>query len=142
MAFRFRLERVLRLREQLRREAQRELEAVSCRAARLWAAARARETEAERVLAAEAEAIASGELTGADLRVYRDYEASQHAQRVALVERAMAAEREAAIRRAALLERRREERQLERLRERARGRAEEAARRAEADFLDDLACRR
>ena len=129
MAAPFRLARVLGLRTRLRERAQEETRA----AAATVAAARARVDAARAaqvsVRGAEQAAAASG-LTGADLARFRAYERGMIIAEAALVEDGARCAEDLDRCRAALVDRRREERQLERLRARAA-----------AVLLDDLARR-
>ena len=140
MAAPFRLARVLGLRTRLRERAQEETRA----AAAAVAAARARVDAARAaqvsVRGAEQAAAASG-LTGADLARFRAYERGMIIAEAALVEDGARCAEDLDRCRAALVDRRREERQLERLRARAEERHRAVEERAAAVLLDDLARR-
>ncbi|TMA57345.1 MAG: hypothetical protein E6J75_07855 [Deltaproteobacteria bacterium] len=140
MAAPFRLARVLGLRTRLRERAQEETRA----AAAAVAAARARVDAARAaqvsVRGAEQAAAASG-LTGADLARFRTYERGMIIAEAALVEDGARCAEDLDRCRAALVDRRREERQLERLRVRAEERHRAVEERAAAVLLDDLARR-
>jgi len=140
MAAPFRLARVLGLRTRLRERAQEETRA----AAATVAAARARVDAARAaqvsVRGAEQAAAASG-LTGADLARFRAYERGMALAEAALVEDGARCAEDLDRCRAALVDRRREERQLERLRVRAEERHRAVEERAAAVLLDDLARR-
>jgi len=140
MAAPFRLARVLGLRTRLRERAQEETRA----AAAALDAARAQLDAARRtqtsVRGAEAAAAAAG-FTGADLARFRAYEQGLALAEAALVEDGARLSDDLGRCRTALVERRREERQLERLRERAEERHRVAEERAAAALLDDLARR-
>src|SRR5436309_3100641 len=140
MAAPFRLARVLGLRTRLRERAQEETRA----AAATVAAARARVDAARAaqvsVRGAEQAAAASG-LTGADLARFRAYERGMIIAEAALVEDGARCAEDLDRCRAALVDRRREERQLERLRARAEERHRAVEERAAAVLLDDLARR-
>ena len=140
MAAFFRLARVLGLRTRLRERAQEETRA----AAAALAAARERIDAARAaqvsVRGAEESAAASG-LTGADLARFRAYEQGMALAEAALVEDGARCAEDLDRCRAALVDRRREERQLERLRVRAEERHRAVEERAAAVLLDDLARR-
>ena len=140
MAAPFRLARVLGLRTRLRERAQEEMRA----AAATLAAARERVAAARAAQAAvrgaEEGAAASG-LTGAELARFRAYEQGMALSEAALVEDSARLADDLGRSRAALVERRREERQLERLRERAEERHRLVEERAAEALLDDLARR-
>ncbi len=140
MAAPFRLARVLGLRTRLRERAQEEMRA----AAATLAAARERVAAARAAQAAvrgaEEGAAASG-LTGAELARFRAYEQGMALSEAALVEDSARLADDLGRCRTALVERRREERQLERLRERAEERHRLVEERAAAALLDDLARR-
>jgi len=131
---------VLRLRTRLRegaQEAMREAAAALATARESVAAARAAQAAAR---GAE-EAAAAGGLTGADLARYRAFEQSMALTEAALAEESVRLAQDLGRCRAALVERRREERQLERLRARADERDRLAAERVQAALLDDLSRR-
>jgi flagellar export protein FliJ len=140
MALRFRLARVLRLRTQLRRQAQDEVARVQGDLAtvrdKIAAARRAREENRT----GEDSAVARG-LTGEELTRWRSYERSLLAREQELARESARVAEELARCRDVLLTRRREERQLERLEERAREREDVAEERATMLLLDDLALR-
>jgi flagellar export protein FliJ len=137
--FRFRLERVLRLRTRHREEA-------ADQHARARAALRAVEAgiaaaRAAQAAARAAEEGAGREITAADLLTCRAWEEAHAArERTLETERVRAAD-EVERRRLALLGRRRDERVLERLREHAVARHAADEARAEQIHLDELALR-
>lgn len=140
MTFKFRLGRVLRVRTQLRQQAQDQMDRTRAALVTLEqriAAVQASQAEAR---AAEEAAIANG-CRGADLARWRSFEAAAAARERVLVrdkERLLAQlERE----REALVAQRQEERKLERLEERARDRFDADAAREDARLLDELALR-
>jgi len=138
MAFRFRLERVLRLREQLRRQAVDalgEARAVVARIDDAIAAARAAQAATRAAEAAE------HEFSGADLRRWRTFAEAARAREERLAAERAVAEAVVAERREGVLARRRDERALEHLRERARARREAHDEAAAAKLLDELALR-
>jgi flagellar export protein FliJ len=140
MAFRFRLERVLRLRGQLRRLAQDEMHRTVGQITRVQDAMAAERAAQDAVRSTE-DAAAGGEFSGADLLRWRAFEAASAAR-----ERVLSRERDQlattlAKQREAVIVRRQDERKLERLRERARERYEAAEERATAILLDELALR-
>ncbi len=140
MAFRFRLERVLRLRGQLRRLAQDEMHRTMGAITRVQDAMATERAAQDAVRAAE-DGAAGGEFTGADLLRWRAFEAAAAAR-----ERVLARERDQLAatlvrQRETVVVRRQDERKLERLRERARERFEAAEERATAILLDELALR-
>ncbi|MCW5893758.1 MAG: flagellar export protein FliJ [bacterium] len=140
MTFRFRLGRVLRVRTQLRQQAQEHVARTRAALAALEqriAAAAASQAEAR---AAEEAASAAG-CSGADLARWRSFEAAAAAR-----ERVLRRDREQLLvqlerEREALLAERQEERKLERLEERARDRFDADAAREDARLLDELALR-
>jgi flagellar export protein FliJ len=141
MATRFRLARVLRLRTQLREQAQDALAHARSELAALHErAAAARAAQAE-VRAREVAAAAAG-MTGDAIGRHRDWERALRAREQAAMAAAVDAAAEVERRRTVLLARRQEERQLEILRERARERAEVEDERQTMVLLDDLALRR
>lgn len=137
-SFRFRLERVLRVREQLRRQAEDALAAARDAVARIDDAIAAACAAQEEARAAEA---AERQYTGADLLHWRAYGEAARAR-----EQTLRGDRAAALavveaRRAELLARRSDERGLERLRERARERHDAGEANTERTLLDELALR-
>jgi flagellar export protein FliJ len=140
MTFTFRLGRVLRVRSQLRQQAQDQMDRTRAALATLEqeiAAVQASQAEAR---AAEDAAITAG-CRGADLARWRSFEAAAAARERILLrdkEQLLAKlERE----REALVAQRQEERKLERLQERARDRFEAEVAREDARLLDELALR-
>jgi flagellar export protein FliJ len=140
MTFKFRLGRVLRVRTQLRQQAQEHMD-------RTRAALAALELQIAATQASQAEARAAEELaivggcSGADLARWRTFEAAAAARERVLVrdkEQLLAQlERE----REALLVQRQEERKLERLEERASDRHDADVAREDVRLLDELALR-
>jgi len=141
MAEGFRLARVLRLRTQLREQSRDELARARAALAAVrerLAAARALE---ERTYAAEAVAASAG-TTAPELRRFRRFAAAGRVRQGALAAEAAGLAADVVRRRAVLLIRRRQERQLEILREQARERSEVKAERAAMVLLDELTMRR
>jgi len=134
MGVRFRLARVLRLRTQLREQAEDELARVRAELAALRAQVADARAARLATRAAEEEAAAGAVLTGAQLAEYRGYEAAIDAREVALERKSAETATAVGTARDALLTRRREERQLERLAERT----ETAAAADEAHRMDTL----
>ena len=137
---RFRLARVLRLRAQLRQQAQEEVLGTVAVLARLEEDAEAARAAQDDVRATEDAAMPAG-VSGAELASWRAYEAAQAARELAIEDEQLRASAELARQRETLLERRREERKLEHLRERAAERALELEGRATTVLLDELALR-
>jgi flagellar export protein FliJ len=140
MALRFRLARVLRLRTQLREQAQDQVARAHARLATFRERIVASRRQQEATRAAE-EAAAGEGFTGEELARWRTYEQRLLEQEQALARESARVAEELARCRQALVARRREERQLERLRARARAREESAEERATMLLLDDLALR-
>ncbi len=140
MALRFRLGRVLRLRTQLRKQAQDEVARTEASLAAFGEAIAAARREQDATRAAE-EVAARGGISGEDLLRWRAYEEALLAQEQELARESARVAEELARCRRVLLGRRREERQLERLRERAEVRAGSAEERATIVLLDDLTLR-
>jgi len=140
MAAPFRLARVLGLRTRLRERAQEETRAAAAAVAVARERVDAARAAQVSVRGAEQVAAASG-LTGADLARFRAYERGMALAEAALVEDGARCAEELDRRRAVLVDRRREERQLERLRARAEERHRAVEERAAAVLLDDLARR-
>lgn len=137
MAARFRLSRVLRLRSQLRRQAQEQVGRIvaAMTEARREIASVRRETDAHR--AGEEAELPRG-MTAEALRAGRAWEGVL-AQREARLGQALdALKGTLAQARDVVAERRREERQLERLAEQARERQQAEEARADAVLLDEL----
>lgn len=138
MAFRFRLDRLLRLRRQLRREAVQTLGAAQERVERLDAALRA--IRSAQASAWRAEACVR-EWTGAELQDRRRFDAAVRAYEAQLLGERLAAAAECGERRAAALARRRDERVLELLRTRRLQRWQAWDERERTVTLDELALR-
>lgn len=141
MAERFRLNRVLRLRTQLRERAQNEVAKLRTEIGVVREAilrSRTRQTENRR---AEAVVAARG-MTGEELARFRVYDAGERLREQVLLAEGARLAQELVQRRRAVVARRREERQLEVLRERAEDRIEAAEEHAAAVALDDFARRR
>ncbi|MFN8542711.1 MAG: hypothetical protein U0807_00650 [Candidatus Binatia bacterium] len=141
MAFRFRLARVLRLRTQLRRQAQEQVARVAAELARVReeeAAVRAARTA---VRTAE-EAALTGGVAVDDLRRGRAWEDVLDARATDLARAGEETVARLGHVRDGLVTRRKEERQLERLGDRARERHEAEEERAGMVLLDDLVLRR
>lgn len=140
MTFQFRLGRVLRVRTQLRQQAQEQVARTRTALAALEQQIAAVQASQAAARAAEDAAIAGG-CSGADLARWRSFEAAAAArERVLRRDREQLAaqlERE----REALLAQRQEERKLERLEERARDRFDADVAREDARLLDELALR-
>jgi flagellar export protein FliJ len=136
----FRLARVLRLRSQLRRQAQDDVVRTQATLVAIGEeiAAVRRAQEASR--AAEEAAVRRG-VSGAELARWRAYERALREREAALVKESAQVAETLTAQREILLARRRQERQLERLRERADERADVAEKRATMVLLDDLALR-
>jgi len=136
----FRLARVLRLRSQLRRQAQDDIVRTQATLVALGeeSAAVRRAQEASR--AAEEAAVRRG-VSGAELARWRAYERALREREAALARESARVAETLTAQREILLARRRQERQLERLRERADERADVAEKRATMVLLDDLALR-
>ena len=136
----FRLARVLRLRSQLRRQAQDDVVRTQAALVAIGEeiAAVRRAQEASRT--AEDAAVRRG-VSGAELARWRAYERALREREAALAKESAQVAETLAAQREILLGRRRQERQLERLRERAAERADVAERRATMVLLDDLALR-
>ncbi len=140
MAFRFRLDRVLRLRGQLRRLAQDEMHKTIGAMTRVQDAIAAERASREGVRAVE-DAAAGSEFTGAELLRWRAFEAAAAARERVLERERATLSATLVHQRETVLERRQDERKLERLRERAAERFEAASERATAILLDELALR-
>jgi flagellar export protein FliJ len=140
MAVRFRLARVLRLRSQLRRQAQDDVARTQAALVALGdeIAAVRRAQEASR--AAEEAATRRG-VSGAELVRWRTYERALREREMALAAERTRVGQTLAQQREVLLGRRRQEKQLERLREKAADREEAAEERATMVALDDLVLR-
>ena len=134
----FRLERLLRLRGQLRSLRQLELQQAEDARVRLVRERHALETERDTVLENTLRATERGELDGAGLHLARAYEAAldDRARRVEAHRRT--AEVHVAARRDAVAAERREERKLEHLADRYRERLEVEAALAAERMLDEL----
>jgi flagellar export protein FliJ len=140
MAFRFRLARVLRLRSQLRRQAQDDVARTQATLVALGEEIAAVRRAQEATRAAEEAATRRG-VSGAELVRWRTYEQALRERETALAAESVRVSRTLAEQREVLLGRRRQEKQLERLREKAADRAEAAEERATMVLLDDLALR-
>jgi flagellar export protein FliJ len=135
--FRFRLDRLLRLKGQLRRTVQEEVQLLQQEQQAVCDALAEAETTRDANRAAVVQAAAAG-LSAADLRLYRDYDRAQaHAART-LGARADAIGAVIDGRREELITRRRDERRLETLEARLRQRHAAAEARADAHLSDDL----
>lgn len=134
----FRLDRLLRLRGQLRSLRQLELQQAEEARVRLVRERHALENERERVLEDTLRATERGELDGAGLHIARAYEAAldERAQRVDRLR--ATAEGHVTARREAVAAERREERKLEHLADRYRERLEVEAALAAERMLDEL----
>jgi flagellar export protein FliJ len=134
----FRLERLLRLRGQLRSLRQLELQQAEDARVRLVRERQALDSERARVLEDTLRATERGELDGAGLHLARAYESAldERAQRVD--QRRVSAEAHVAARRTAVAAERREERKLEHLAERHRERLEVETALAAERMLDEL----
>ena len=141
MASGFRLERVLRLRTQLRQLVQDEVALLGGRLSSLRAdEAAVRSTQA--AAHASADDAARAGTTGETLQRWAAYGTALSAREAALAAEGLRVAEAIARGRDELLARRREERKLERLRERAVARVQAETLRQEALLLDDLALRR
>lgn len=138
MGFRFRLDRLLRLRRQLRREAVQTLAAAQERLAGVDAGLRAVRSAQARIWQAEARVR---EWSGAELQDRRRFDAAVGAREAQLRAERRAAVAEVEERRAAALAQRRDERMLELLRARRHHRWREFHERAHLTTLDELALR-
>ena len=137
----FRLARVLRLRSQLRQQAQDEM--ARARAALDAVREQIAAARVSQDLAREAETAAAAiGLTADELLRFRAFEDSERAREQQLELESKRLADEVVQRHEILLTRRREERQLEVLRERASERTEAEEERAAMLLLDDLALRR
>lgn len=137
----FRLARVLRLRTQLREQAQEDVARGSTALAEAQAALADVRAAADAALAAEADAAAGG-MTGAELHRSRAWTAALASKEQTLVREAGRLTTLLERLRSVLLGRRREERQLEILRDRVNERLGAEDERATATMLDDLARRK
>ena len=140
MALRFRLARVLRLRSQLRRQAQDDVARTQAALVALGEEIAAVRRAEEATRAAEEAAVRRG-LSGAELLRWRTSEQALRARERALVAESARVGQTLAEQREVLLGRRRQEKQLERLREKAAEREETAEERATMVLLDDIALR-
>jgi flagellar export protein FliJ len=133
----FRLARVLRLRSQLRQQAQEQVGQIlaAIAAARREAAALRRQAEAER---AREEAVLMEGMTADALRERRAFEATLAARETQLGQAVSQMTVSLAQAREVVAARRREERQLERLAEQARERHQADEMHADAELLDEL----
>ena len=141
MALRFRLARVLRLRTQLREQAEDELARVRAELAALRAQVEEMRTARLATRAAEEDAATGAVLTGAELAAYRGYEATIDAREAALERKSAETTVAIGAAREALLARRQEERQLERLEERSQAAAATDEAHRIDTLLDELALR-
>lgn len=139
MAAEFRLARVLRLREQMRRLRAHEVEqlAVELVAARAHAARIV--AERERVVTEEGEAAAAGTLTPAGLQVGREYEAALAAAEAAQAREIVRLGQALEAKRAELVEARQEEEKYVRLAEAHRQRVLEEEAHELDRMLDEIA---
>jgi len=138
---RFRFERVLQVKRLLRKAAQDEVAALRGDIADLEESIRVAEAAQDDSRTRAVEAAEAGR-PAAELHMHAAYERGQGVVARACRARVMALEELLEQRRAAVMDRRREERQFEVLRERQQARAATAADRAEANFQDELAVRR
>ena len=134
----FRLDRLLRLRGQLRSLRQLELQQAEDARVRLVRERHALEDERERVLEDTLHATERGELDGAGLHIARAYEAALDGRAQRVDQLRVTAEGHVAARREAVAAERREERKLEHLAERYRERLEVEAALAAERMLDEL----
>lgn len=134
----FRLERLLRLRGQLRSLRQLELQQAEDARVRLVRERHALEDERETVLEDTLRATERGELDGAGLHLARAYEAALDDRARRVEEHRRTAEVQVAARRDAVAAERREERKLEHLADRYRERLEVEAALAAERMLDEL----
>jgi flagellar export protein FliJ len=134
----FRLERLLRLRGQLRSLRQLELQQAEDARVRLVRERDALEAERDTVLENTLRATERGEMDGAGLHLARDYEAALDDRARRADEGRRTAEVHVAARRGAVAAERREERKLEHLAERYRERLEVEAALAAERMLDEL----
>lgn len=134
----FRLDRLLRLRGQLRSLRQLELQLAEETRVRLVKERRALQAERQTVLEDTLRATERGELDGAGLHLARAYEAALDERARRVDERRITAEGQVAARRDAVAAERREERKLEHLAERHRERLEVEAALAAERMLDEL----
>jgi flagellar export protein FliJ len=140
MASPFRLARLLRLRSQLRQQAQDEVAALQAAESRAVAARAAVRAAVDATRDAELDGAAAG-LTGAELAGFRTYERALRAREESLAVDVTHLSAALAEGRQALVGRRRQERQLELLEERAQDRARAEEARATTVLVDDLALR-
>lgn len=140
MTFQFRLGRVLRVRTQLRQQAQEHMDRTRAALAALEQQIAATQASQAEARAAEEQAIGAG-CRGADLARWRTFEAAAAArERVLLRDKEQLLDR-LEREREALVVQRQEERKLERLEERARDRYDADVAREDARLLDELALR-
>jgi flagellar export protein FliJ len=138
---RFRFERVLQVKRLRRKAAQDEVTVLRRDIADLEDGIRAAEAAQDESRTRSVEAAEAGR-TAAELHMHAAYERGQAVVARAFRARVLALGELLEQRRAALMDRRREERQFEVLRERQQARAATAAARAEANFQDELALRK
>lgn len=134
----FRLARLLRLRTQLREQAQRELGVRQAALAALDGAIAAARADEDAARADAGGAVARG-ASGRAVALAFGYAEAQAARVLALAARRVTAAAAVEEQRRRVIARRREEEQLARLQARARERARAAEAHAEALFLDELA---
>ena len=134
----FRLDRLLRLRGQLRSLRQLELQQAEDARVRLVHERQALESERQNVLEDTLRATQRGELDGGGLHVARTYERALDERRQEVERRTVTAARHVAVRRDAVAAERREERKLEHLAERYRERLEVELALATERMLDEL----
>ena len=134
----FKLDRLLRLRGQLRALRQLELQQAEETRVRLIRERRALEAARQDVLEETLRATERGELDGAGLQLARAYEHALDARGREVERRTVAAEGTIAERRTVVATERREERKLEHLAERYRERLEVEAALAAERMLDEL----
>ncbi len=139
MAAPFRLARVGRLREQIRRLRAHEAEQLTARLLAARAEAVRLAEERERVGAAEAREAAAGRLTPASLQLGRDYDGALAAAERACVEGIARLESSLAAKRAEVLRARQEEEKYVRLAEAHRQRTLEEEARVVERSLDEIA---
>ncbi|HOA50896.1 MAG: flagellar export protein FliJ [Thermogutta sp.] len=140
--FTFRLETVLRIREQERDERKRELEQAYAARDILLRQRDALEAERQHLGAALRESLQQGSIDADQMLAWRRYEAVLNAQREYLTKQLSAIEGEIEKRQLALMEANREVRILEVLRDKQRTAHEKQERAREGKKLDEIANRR